>query len=94
LSFPREAVKIFKALGDPTRYQIIRKLLERGEVSCSDLVKMFPLSAPALSHHFRVLQECGLMLVRKEGAYHYFRLDRRRVRRLVPELTTGRRARR
>lgn len=91
----RDVVKIFKALGDRTRYRIVRRLLARDEVACGDLIKMFPLSAPALSHHFRVLQECGLMLVRKEGAYHYFRLDRRRLAQLVPGLAAaGRRLRR
>ncbi len=95
MSSEREAVKAFRALGDRTRYQIVRRLLERGEVACSDIVRMFPLSAPALSHHFRVLQECGLMLVRKEGAYHYFRLDRRRLAQLVPGFVpAGRGARR
>jgi len=50
MSSEREAVKAFRALGDRTRYQIVRRLLERGEVACSDIVKMFPLSAPALFH--------------------------------------------
>ncbi|MDQ7820151.1 MAG: metalloregulator ArsR/SmtB family transcription factor [Armatimonadota bacterium] len=69
-------VRIFRALGDPTRYRIVRVLMEREEVACRDLSRLFALSAPALSHHFRVLQECGLMRVRREGPYHFFRLNR------------------
>ncbi|MDR7554231.1 MAG: metalloregulator ArsR/SmtB family transcription factor [Armatimonadota bacterium] len=76
-------VRIFKALGDPTRYRIVRVLMDRGEVACRDLARLFPLSAPALSHHFRVLQECGLMQMRKEGAYHFFRVDRHLVERVL-----------
>lgn len=72
----REGDPDLPALGDPTRYRIVRVLMERGEVPCQDLSKLFPLSAPALSHHCRVLQECGLMQVRKNGPYHVFRLDR------------------
>lgn len=79
----RRMVRIFRALGDSTRYQIVRVLMNRGEVACRDLTKLFPLSAPALSHHFRVLQECGLMQVRKEGAYHFFRLDRALLARVM-----------
>jgi len=79
----RRMVRIFRALGDPTRYRIVRVLMDRGEVACRDLTRLFPLSAPALSHHFRVLQECGLMQVRKEGAYHFFRLDRELLARVM-----------
>jgi len=79
-------VKIFRALGDPTRYRIVRVLLEHEEVPCREISRSFRLSAPALSHHFRVLQECGLMRVRKEGPYHFFRLDRALLARVLRTL--------
>lgn len=82
----RNEVKIFRALGDRTRYQIVRTLLGHGEVACSRLVEMFPLSAPALSHHFRVLEECGLLEVRKEGVYHFFRVNTARLEQAVQGL--------
>ena len=85
----RDAVRIFRALGDPTRYRIVRTLLQRGEVGCGDLVKMFPLTASALSHHFRVLQECGLMEARKEGVYHFFRLNVKLLERIAPGLAAA-----
>jgi DNA-binding transcriptional ArsR family regulator len=81
----RQLVRIFRALGDPTRYRIVRVLMEHEEVACRDLSRLFALSAPALSHHFRVLQDCGLMHVRKEGPYHFFRLDRRLLDRVLAE---------
>lgn len=88
-------VKIFRALGDPTRHQIVRTLLDHGEVACSRLVEMFPLSASALSHHFRVLQDCGLLEVRKEGVYHFFRVNTDRLEQAVQGLgKTSNRARR
>lgn len=79
----RQAVRVFRALGDPTRYRMVQLLARREEVACRELAKHFRLSAPALSHHFRVLQECGLMRVRKEGPYHYFRLNRTLLRQIV-----------
>lgn len=83
----RDVVKIFRALGHATRYQIVRMLLDRGEVACSELNETLPLSAPALSHHFKVLEECGLMEVRREGAYHFFRLNVHRLEQAVPGLS-------
>lgn len=85
-----DEVKIFKALGDPTRYQIVRTLLNHNEVACSRLVEMFPLSAPALSHHFRVLEECGLLEVRKDGVYHFFRVNTDRLAHAVQGLGKAR----
>jgi DNA-binding transcriptional ArsR family regulator len=66
------AVRVFRALGDCTRYKMVRLLIERGELGVSDLQAAFPLSAPCLSHHTRILQECGLIGLRKAGAFHFF----------------------
>ena len=80
------AVKVFKALGDPTRFQIVRMLVEQEELGCGDFGASFGLSAPALSHHTRVLQECGLITMRKEGPHHFFRLQREQLARFAPSL--------
>ncbi len=72
----RKAVQVFRALGDPTRLRMVALLATREEVACRELSQHFRLSAAALSHHFRVLRESGLLRVRKEGPYHYFRLNR------------------
>ena len=88
-----QAVKIYRALGDATRYRIVRMLAESEELGCADLLAAFRLSAPALSHHTRILQECGLITVRKEGPYHFFRLRRDYLEHYAPFLTrhqTGR----
>jgi DNA-binding transcriptional ArsR family regulator len=80
----REAIKIFRALGDPTRFRIVRMLLRAGELGCADFQAAFPLSAPALSHHFRILQDCGLLAVRKEGPFHYYSLRQEQLERFLP----------
>ncbi|MBI4233745.1 MAG: helix-turn-helix transcriptional regulator [Chloroflexi bacterium] len=81
-----EAVKVYKALGDPTRFRIVRMLTERQELGCGDLQGVFGLSAPALSHHTRVLQECGLISMRREGPFHFFRLRPEQLQRFAPAL--------
>jgi len=37
-----------------------------------------------MSHHYRVLENAGLLSSRKEGVYVYFRLDKERLERFVP----------
>ena len=83
------AVKVYRALGDCTRYKIVRLLIARGEVGCSELQSVLPLSAPCVSHHTRILQECGLIGLRKDGAYHFFHPREETIRRYAPTLLTS-----
>ncbi|MBI4318193.1 MAG: helix-turn-helix transcriptional regulator [Chloroflexi bacterium] len=83
-SHEAEAVKIFRALGDPTRFRIVQMLVENEELGCSDFQAAFRLSPPAMSHHFRILQECNLLTMRKDGPFHNFRLRRELLDRLLP----------
>lgn len=83
--FDKEAVAVFKALSDKTRYRIVRMMLNADEVSCAEITDSFPLSSPALSHHFRILENCGLMESRKEGLRMFFRLNRDRLERFLPQ---------
>lgn len=82
--FHGEAVRVFKALADPTRYQIVRLLVEHGELSCGWLNEQFELSASAMSHHYKVLENAGLVSSRKEGVYGYYRLNPERLDRFLP----------
>jgi DNA-binding transcriptional ArsR family regulator len=80
----RQAVKVFKALADATRYRIVLMLAERGELQCAELARAFPLSLPAMSHHYRVLEHAGLVDTRKAGSQVFFRLNLERLRAFVP----------
>jgi DNA-binding transcriptional ArsR family regulator len=60
-----ELSAVLHALSDPARLEIVRRLADGDEPSCG----MFELglSKATLSHHFRVLRESGVVLVRPEG---------------------------
>ena len=53
------------ALSDPARLQIVRKLSIGDECTCGTFD--LGLSKATLSHHFRVLRECGVVRTRPEG---------------------------
>ena len=53
------------ALSDPARLEIVRRLADGDEPSCGTFE--VGLSKATLSHHFRVLRESGVVLVRPEG---------------------------
>lgn len=72
----QQLVKIFKALSDQTRLDIVKHLLRlKHECSCQDMQELFPLSQPTLSHHFNKLIDAQILKVRKHGASHYYAID-------------------
>ncbi len=69
-------VKIFKALADPIRIQIIRYLRSVDkEVTCGDVSKVIEMSKSAGSYHFKVLREAGLTITRKSSREKYVSLN-------------------
>jgi DNA-binding transcriptional ArsR family regulator len=58
--------RVFKALADPTRREILR-LLSKGEMSAGALAEHFDMTKPTVSHHFAVLKEADLIVSRREG---------------------------
>jgi DNA-binding transcriptional ArsR family regulator len=65
--------RLFAALADPTRRAILERLA-RGEASGTELARPFSISVPAISKHLRVLEHADLILHRKDGRTHRFRL--------------------
>jgi ArsR family transcriptional regulator len=66
--------KAFKALGDPTRRDILG-LLRRGEMTAGDLAERFDMTKPSMSHHFSVLKEADLITSRREGQQIWYSLN-------------------
>ena len=65
---------ICKALGDSNRLRIVVPLLE-GEMCACRLLEQFSITQPTLSHHMKVLCDCGLVNVRKEGKWSHYSLN-------------------
>ncbi len=70
----RDAVRVARALGDPTRFELLRRIAERGEICCGDLTALVPVSQATISHHLRILSEAGLVTSRRAGQFSYFRV--------------------
>ena len=68
------AIRVAKALGDPTRFHVLRAIAARDEISCQELVNAFALSQPTVSHHLKILSDAGLVDVRKAGQFHWYRV--------------------
>lgn len=69
-----EYTKVFKALGDPKRTMIV-DMLSCGELCACMILEKFEMSQSTLSHHMKLLCECGLVKGRNEGKWTYYSLD-------------------
>jgi len=70
----KTAARVFQALADPTRRQILQELKE-GELAAGDIVSRFTISAPAISRHLSILEAAALVEPRREGNRIYYRLE-------------------
>ena len=69
-----DVVVICKALGDSNRLQIVQMLSDGEKCGCK-LLEAFDITQPTLSHHMKVLAECGLINDRKEGKWHHYSIN-------------------
>jgi ArsR family transcriptional regulator len=65
--------KIAKALGDPVRLQLVDVLRKHaGKVCVCELVPLFDLSQPTVSHHLKVLRDAGIVGSERPGLWAYY----------------------
>src|SRR3954452_21509215 len=64
---------IAKALGDPVRLQLVDVLRKHaGKVCVFELVPLFDISQPTLSHHLKKLREAGIVDSERRGLWAYY----------------------
>ncbi|MDW3194526.1 MAG: metalloregulator ArsR/SmtB family transcription factor [Cytophagales bacterium] len=63
---------VFQAIADPTRREIIGMLAEK-TANVNELSDNFSMSRTAVSKHLRILQECGVVEVVKQGRERHCR---------------------
>jgi ArsR family transcriptional regulator len=65
--------RVAKALGDPIRMQLVDVLRKHaGKVCVCELVPLFDLSQPTVSHHLKVLRDAGLVGSERQGLWAYY----------------------
>ena len=65
---------ICRALGDANSLEIVKMLADGEKCGCR-LLEKFEITQPTLSHHMRILVECGLVNDRREGKWHHYSLN-------------------
>ena len=57
---------VFQAIADPTRREIIN-LIAHQSLNLNAIADNFDVSRPAISQHIKILTECGLIVIKKQG---------------------------
>jgi ArsR family transcriptional regulator len=70
-----QVAPLLKALADPVRLRLMSLISshENGEACVCDLSVDFDLSQPTISHHLKVLHDCGLLERSKRGVWVYYK---------------------
>src|SRR3954454_23262318 len=64
---------IAKALSDPIRVQLVDVLRQHaGKVCVCELVPLFEVSQPTLSHHLKKLRDAGIVDSERRGLWAYY----------------------
>jgi ArsR family transcriptional regulator len=64
---------VAKALGDPVRVQLVDVLRKHaGKVCVCELVPLFDISQPTLSHHLGKLRSAGIVDSERRGLWAYY----------------------
>ncbi|HEX6193841.1 MAG TPA: metalloregulator ArsR/SmtB family transcription factor [Chitinophagaceae bacterium] len=70
---------VFQAIADPTRRRII-SLLAGNPQHLNAIAEQFDVSRPAISKHIRILTECGLITIKKQGRERFCHTDLHQLR--------------
>jgi ArsR family transcriptional regulator, arsenate/arsenite/antimonite-responsive transcriptional repressor len=79
------------AIADPARRRILQALKDKSAggkdlgLNAGDIEGRVKLSQPTVSHHMRILEKAGLVVVKKQGTWRWYR----RNQKLISQMTRG-----
>lgn len=84
--------KIYRALSDPVRLEII-EFLRGGEKCVCEIIPHVNIIQPMVSRHLKILKDCGLVLYRKDKSRRRYSVTDPRIfeimDKLTPEMVAG-----
>lgn len=69
---------VFQAIADPVRRDIINLLAEQS-LTVNAVAEKFEVSRPAISRHLKILEECGIIVINKQGRERFCQIQARNL---------------
>lgn len=66
--------KVFKALNDETRREII-ELLRKEDMTAGEIAEQFDMTRPSISHHLDLLKQADLVTSEKKGQFVIYSIN-------------------
>lgn len=79
-------VEILKAMADPIRLSIVKKLFSKKELCACDILDDFKITQPTLSFHMKKLTQSGLVSSRKDSTWVKYKINRELYQQFCEEL--------
>lgn len=74
---------IFKALSDPIRLNILKRLYSEDSVCVCNLVDIFDISQSKLSYHLKLLLSANLIYKTSKGKWNYYSVNKDTLSRVL-----------
>ncbi len=74
-----ESAGILKAIAEPNRLRILN-MLSDGELCACKILDRLVITQPTLSHHMRILCDCGIVDARKSGKWMHYSLNHEKLK--------------
>jgi len=69
-----KTIEIFKAIGDNTRFKILRLLSQKGQLCVNALTHHLKIAQPTVSQHLKVLKNAEIVKAKKLGNHVHYSL--------------------
>jgi len=76
------SVKIFKALGHPIRYKIVKFLFDGPKCVCM-INEDVEFSQANLSQHLKILKDAGILSSEKVGMNIHYRISNEKIKKVI-----------
>lgn len=86
------------AIADPARRRILQALKDKDKdkgtggkdlgLNAGDIEGRMKLSQPTVSHHMRILEKAGLVIVKKQGTWRWYRRNQKLISQMTRALKT------
>jgi ArsR family transcriptional regulator len=80
--------RVFKALSDPARLEIL-EFLRGGEKCVCEIVEHVRIIQPVVSRHLKILKDCGLVNDRKEVNRRFYSITNPKIIEIIDGITPG-----
>lgn len=70
-----KGMNAFAALSDPTRREIVKLVVMRGELTSTEISQNFEMSSAAISQHLKILKESRVLQMKKDAQRRIYSLS-------------------